>query len=75
MISVIFVVFTSIITDYGVPHIIGGQYKTIAALMYTNTVKLLNFEKGGVYGAVLLIPAVIAFVMDFANKVTECILT
>ena len=68
MISVIFVVFTSIITDYGVPHIIGGQYKTIAALMYTNTVKLLNFEKGGVFGAVLLIPAVIAFILDFANK-------
>ena len=36
--------------------------------MYTNTVKLLNFEKGGVYGAVLLIPAAIAFVLDFANK-------
>ena len=68
MISVIFVVFTSIITDYGVPHIIGGQYKTVAALMYTNTVKLLNFEKGGVYGAVLLIPAAVAFVLDFANK-------
>ena len=68
MISVIFVVFTSIITDYGVPHIIGGQYKTVAALMYTNTVKLLNFEKGGVYGAVLLIPAVVAFILDFTNK-------
>ena len=68
MISVIFVVFTSIITDYGVPHIIGGQFKTLAALMYTNTVKLLDFEKGGVYGAVLLIPAVMAFILDLTNK-------
>lgn len=68
MISVLFVTFTAIVTDYGVPHLIGGQYSTIASLMYNNTVKLLDYEKGSVYGAVLLIPAVIAFVLDFANK-------
>ena len=50
MISVIFVVFSSIITDYGVPHIIGGQYNTLASLMYNNTVKLLDYERGGIYG-------------------------
>ncbi|MBQ6575212.1 MAG: CapA family protein [Lachnospiraceae bacterium] len=36
--------------------------------MYTNTVKLLNFEKGGVYGAILLIPAVIAYYQRYAAK-------
>jgi len=68
MISVIFVVFTAIVTDYGVPHIIGGQYSTIASLMYTKTIKLLDFETGGIYGAVLLIPAALSFILDFANK-------
>ena len=68
MISVIFVVFTAIITDYGVPHIIGGQFSTLASLMYNNTIKLLDYEKGGIYGAVLLIPAALSFILDFANK-------
>lgn len=68
LISVIFVVFTAIVTEYGVPHLIGGQYSTISSLMYNNTVKLLDYEKGSVYGAFLLIPAVVAFILDFANK-------
>ncbi len=68
MISVMFVVFTAVITDYGVPHIIGGKSITVAEMMFQKTVKLLDYDTGSVLGMVLLVPAVVSFIMDFANK-------
>lgn len=34
LISIVFTVFTMIITDYGVPLIIGGKFKTLSSVMY-----------------------------------------
>lgn len=68
MIAVVFCVFTMIITDYGVPLMIGGKYTTLALLMYQEVIGMLDFAKGSVIGIVLLIPAVIAFIVDFFNK-------
>ncbi len=68
LISVIFSIFTLIITDYGVPLMVGGKYTTIATVMYQEVVGQLDFSKGTVYGAFLLIPAVIAFIIDLLNK-------
>lgn len=67
LINVIFAIFTLIVTDYGVPLMIGGKYTTIPVIMYQEVIGQLNFSKGSVYGTVLLIPAVIAFVIDFMN--------
>jgi hypothetical protein len=49
-----------IITDYGVPLMVGGKFKTISVVMYQEVIGQLNFGNGCVYGALLLIPAVIA---------------
>jgi len=68
LISVIFAVFTLIITDYGVPLMVGGKYNTIATVMYQEVIGQLDFGKGAVYGSVLLIPAFIAFIIDLLNK-------
>ncbi|MBR6572927.1 MAG: ABC transporter permease subunit [Clostridia bacterium] len=68
LISVVFAVFTMIITDYGVPLMVGGKYTTIATVMYQEVIGQLDFAKGSVYGTFLLIPAVIAFVIDLKNK-------
>ena len=68
LISVVFAIFTLIITDYGVPLMVGGKYTTIASVMYQEVIGQLDFGKGAVYGTVLLIPAVIAFVIDILNK-------
>lgn len=68
LINVIFAIFTLIITDYGVPLMIGGKYSTLPVIMYQEVIGQLNFGKGSVYGTVLLIPAVIAFVIDLANN-------
>lgn len=68
LISVVFAVFTLIITDYGVPLMVGGKYTTIATVMYQEVIGQLDFGKGASYGTILLIPAVIAFVVDIINK-------
>ena len=68
LISVFFSVFTMIITDYGVPLMVGGKYTTIASVMYQEVIGQLNFSKGAAYGTFLLIPAVIAFILDLINK-------
>lgn len=68
LISVVFSIFTLIITDYGVPLMVGGKYTTIATVMYQEVIGQLDFGKGAVYGTILLIPAVIAFVVDLLNK-------
>lgn len=68
LISVVFSIFTMIITDYGVPLMIGGKYTTIASVMYQEVIGQLDFGKGSVYGSLLLIPAVMAFVIDLLNK-------
>lgn len=68
LISVIFSIFTLIITDYGVPLMVGGKYTTIPVVMYQEVIGQLNFGKGAIYGALLLIPAVFAFVIDLINQ-------
>lgn len=68
LISVVFSVFTLTITDYGVPLMVGGKYTTVASVMYQEVIGQLNFGKGAVYGSFLLIPAVIAFLIDLLNK-------
>lgn len=68
LISVVFAVFTMIITDYGVPLFIGGKYTTLPVIMYEEVIGGLDFAKGAVYGTVLLFPAVVAFIFDLLNK-------
>lgn len=68
MISVVFATFTMIVTDYGVPLMVGGKFKTLPVVMYQEVIGQLNFDTGCVYGAILLLPAVIAFIVDIINK-------
>lgn len=68
MIAVIFANFTMIVTDYGVPLMIGGKYTTLPVLMYQEVIGRLDFNKGAVIGIILLVPAFIAFILDLINK-------
>ena len=67
LISAFFAVFTMTITDYGVPLLIGGTRITLSVLMYNKAVGMLDYSTGSAIGALLLIPAVIAFVVDLLN--------
>jgi iron(III) transport system permease protein len=64
LISAIFVVFTLVITDFGIPKVIGGQYAVLATDAYRQVVGQQNFPMGAVVGIILLVPAVVAFLMD-----------
>jgi len=64
LISAVFVVFTLVITDFGIPKVIGGQYNVLATDIYKQVIGQQNFEMGAVVSVVLLIPAVVAFVVD-----------
>lgn len=67
LISTVFAVFTMIFTDYGVPLVVGGKVLTIPVYMYREVIGLLDFSKGAIIGVILLIPAVIAFVLDLKS--------
>lgn len=68
LVSAVFTAFSLTVTDYGVPLTIGGKVKTLPVLMYEDVIGLLDFGKGSVIGAVLLIPAVLAFLVDLSNQ-------
>lgn len=68
MIVVAFSTFVLSFTDYGVPLMVGGKYVTLPMLMYQEVIGQLNFGRGCVYGSILLIPAVAAFVLDFTSQ-------
>lgn len=67
MISVVFAVFTAIVTDYGVPLMVGGMYKTLPVLMYEEAIHRMNYAKGSVFGLILLLPAVVTFLFDLIS--------
>lgn len=64
LISAAFVVFTLVITDFGAPKVIGGQFNVLAVDIYKQVIGQQNFAMGAVVSVVLLIPAVLAFVVD-----------
>ncbi len=64
LISAVFVVFTLVITDFGIPKVIGGQYSVLATDAYRQVVGQQNFPMGAVVGIILLVPAVLAFLID-----------
>lgn len=64
LISAAFVVFTLVITDFGVPKVIGGSFNMLALDVYKQVVGQQNFQIGSVVSMVLLLPALVAFVVD-----------
>ena len=64
LISATFVVFTIVITDFGIPKVIGGQFSVLATDAYKQVVGQQNFPMGAVVGMILLVPAVLAFAVD-----------
>lgn len=68
LISIIFATFTMIITDYGVPLMVGGKYMTLPVMMYQDVIGMLDFGKGSVIGMILLVPALVACILDMSNR-------
>lgn len=64
LISASVVVFTLVVTDFGIPKVIGGQFPVLATEVYKQVVGQQNFNMGAVVGLVLLLPALGAFALD-----------
>ncbi len=64
LINAIFVVFTLVVTDFGIAKVIGGQFNVLATDAYKQVIGQQNFSMGAVVGMVLLIPAALAFFID-----------
>ncbi len=64
LISAAFVVFTLVITDFGVPKVIGGGYNVLATDIYKQVIGQQNFQMGAVVSLILLLPAGLAFFID-----------
>lgn len=58
--SAIFVTFTIVITDFGNPVVIGGNYSVLAVEIYNQVSGQANFSMGAVVGVILLLPAALA---------------
>jgi len=67
LISACFALFTMIITDYGVPLMVRGKLVTLSVLMYEKAVSMMDYDAGSVIGALLLLPAAAAFLVDLTN--------
>jgi iron(III) transport system permease protein len=64
LISAAFVVFTLVMTDFGIAKVIGGQFNVLATDAYKQMIGQQNFAMGAVVGVVLLLPAALAFALD-----------
>jgi len=64
VISAGFVIFTLVITDFGIAKVIGGKFNVLATDIFKQVIGQQNFEMGAVVGFVLLLPAVFAFGAD-----------
>ncbi len=64
LVSAFVVVFTLVVTDFGIPKVIGGDFNVLATDVYKQVVGLQNFNMGAVVGMVLLLPAVGAFLLE-----------
>ena len=71
IITAFFAIFTMTITDYGVPIMIGGQVQTLPVMMYNKAVAMTDYSTGSVIGIFLLIPAIVAFIVDLMNPETN----
>ena len=64
LINACFVVFTVVVTDFGIAKVIGGQFNVLATDAYKQVIGQQNFSMGAVVGLILLVPAVLAFAID-----------
>jgi iron(III) transport system permease protein len=64
LISAALVTFTLVITDFGIPKVIGGNFNVLATDVFKLVIGQQDFAKGAVVAILLLMPAVLTFGVD-----------
>ena len=66
LISAALVTFTLVMTDFGIPKVIGGNFNVLATDVFKLVIGQQDFQRGAVVALLLLAPAVLTFVVDRA---------
>ncbi|SPK74322.1 Binding-protein-dependent transport systems inner membrane component (plasmid) [Cupriavidus taiwanensis] len=64
LISAATVTFTYVISDFGAPKVIGGDFNVLSIDVFKQVIGQHNFSMGAVVGMLLLIPSVLSFMID-----------
>jgi len=64
LISAALVTFTLVMTDFGIPKVIGGNFNVLATDVFKLVIGQQDFSKGAVVAILLLVPAVLTFGVD-----------
>jgi iron(III) transport system permease protein len=76
LISAALVTFTLVITDFGIPKVIGGNFNVLATDVFKLVIGQQDFQKGAVVALLLLAPAVLTFAVDhFVQRKQTAMLT
>lgn len=59
------VTFTLVMTDFGIPKVIGGNFNVLATDVFKLVIGQQDFAKGSVVALLLLFPAVLTFAVDY----------
>ena len=57
-------VFTLVVTDFGIPKVIGGNFNVLATDIFKLVIGQQDFQRGAVVALLLLAPAVLTFGVD-----------
>lgn len=68
LISAATVVFTYVVSDFGAPKVIGGNFNVLSVDVFKQVVGQHNFSIGAVVGMLLLLPSVASFVIDYVVR-------
>ncbi|BEP46124.1 putative 2-aminoethylphosphonate ABC transporter permease subunit [Variovorax sp. V15] len=68
LISAATVVFTYVVSDFGAPKVIGGNFNVLSVDVFKQVVGQHNFAIGAVVGMLLLLPSVVSFVIDYVVR-------
>jgi len=64
LISAAMLVFAYSVSEFGIPKVIGGNFKVLAVEIYVQTVGQQNLGRGAVVALMLLIPVMFAYAVD-----------
>ena len=65
LISAALVTFTLVITDFGVPKVVGGNFNVLATDVFKLVIGQQDFQRGAVVALLLLTPAAFTFAIDY----------
>jgi len=68
LVSAGMVVFAYSVSEFGVPKVIGGNFKVLAVEIYVQAVGLQNFARGGMVALMLILPVFAASVVEYVLR-------